>query len=64
MTRDFARVLREKIRADMNNFADDVATGQCQSIEAYKQLCGVIQGLALAERHLMDLLEKLEQDDD
>lgn len=64
MVRDFARVLREKIRADMNNFADDAATGQCQSFEAYKQLCGVIQGLALAERHLMDLLEKLETDDD
>lgn len=64
MVRDFARVLRDKIRADMNNFADDAATGQCQSFEAYKQLCGVIQGLALAERHLMDLLEKLETDDD
>jgi len=64
MVRDFARVLRDKIRADMNNFADDAATGQCQSFEAYKQLCGVIQGLALAERHLVDLLEKLETDDD
>lgn len=64
MVRDFARVLRDKIRADMNNFADDTATGQCQSFEAYKHLCGVIQGLALAERHLVDLLEKLETDDD
>ena len=64
MIRDFARVLREKIRTDMNNFADDTATGRCQSYEAYKQLCGVIQGLAIAERHLMDLLEKLEKDDD
>jgi hypothetical protein len=48
----------------MNNFADDIATGRCQSFDAYKQLCGVIQGLAMAERHLMDLLEKLETDDD
>jgi len=64
VVKDFARVLRDKIRTDMNNFADDAATGQCQSFEAYKQLCGVIQGLALAERHLMDLLEKVESDDD
>ena len=64
MVKDFARVLRDKIRTDMNNFADDIATGQCQSFEAYKHLCGVIQGLALAERHLMDLLEKLETNDD
>lgn len=64
MVRDFARVLRDKIRADMNNFADDAATGQCQSFEAYKQLCGVIQGLAIAESHLLALLEKVEQSDE
>lgn len=64
MVKDFARVLRDKIRTDMNNFADDIATGRCQSFDAYKQLCGVIQGLAMAERHLMDLLDKLETDDD
>lgn len=29
MDQDFASVLREKIRKDMNNYADDVATGVC-----------------------------------
>jgi len=27
MIQDFARVLREKIRTDMNNYADDLANG-------------------------------------
>jgi hypothetical protein len=41
-----------------------VATGSCRNFEDYKRLCGVIEGLAIAERHLKDLLAKLENDDD
>jgi hypothetical protein len=61
MISDFARVLREKIRHDMNNYADDMAGGACRSFDDYQKLCGVIQGLATAERHLLDLVEKVEQ---
>ena len=64
MIQDFARVLREKIRTDMNNYADDLAGGQCRAFEEYQKLCGVIQGLALAERYLIDLVEKVEQSDE
>lgn len=64
MIQDFARVLREKLRTDMNNYCDDVAGGQCRSFDEYKKLCGVIQGLAIAERHLIDLAEKVEQSDE
>jgi hypothetical protein len=48
----------------MNNYADDVATGACQDFSAYKQLCGLIQGLALAERHMLDLARKAETEDE
>lgn len=61
---DFAQVLKEKIRTDMNLFADDLATGQCASFESYKELCGVIRGLAIAERYLLDLAHNLEESDD
>jgi hypothetical protein len=64
MIRDFARVLRDKIRTDMNNYADDLAGGSCRSFDEYQKLCGVIQGLATAERHLLDLAEKVEQSDE
>ena len=64
MIADFARVLREKIRTDMNNYADDCAGGACRSFDDYQKLCGVIQGLATAERHLLDLVEKVEQSDE
>ena len=64
MIKDFARVLREKLRTDMNNYADDMAGGSCRTFEEYQKLCGVIQGLATAERHLLDLLKNVEDADE
>lgn len=64
MIEDFTRVLREKLRTDMNNYADDLAGGQCRSFDEYQKLCGVIQGLAVAERHLLDLAEKVKAQDE
>ncbi len=67
MMDDFASVLRDKLRKDMNNYTDDLATGTCGDFAAYQKLCGVIQGLALAERHLLDLVDavrKGEEDDE
>lgn len=64
MIQDFARVLREQIRNDMNNYADDLATGMCKNFDEYKKLCGVIQGLATAESYLLALLKKVETDNE
>jgi len=61
---NFVEVLREIIRKDMNNYADDVAGGACDDFASYQKLCGVIQGLAIAERHLLDLAEKADKNDD
>ena len=61
MIEDFARVLREKLRTDMNNYADDCAGGACRNFDEYQKLCGIIQGLAIAERHLLDLAKKVEE---
>jgi hypothetical protein len=47
----------------MNNYADDLAGGACRSFEEYQKLCGIISGLALAERYLLDLLKKVEDAD-
>jgi hypothetical protein len=58
------QALRDKLRADMNNYTDDLANGQCSSFEQYKELCGVIRGIAFAERHLIDLAENIEKEND
>jgi len=57
----FVETLRAKIREDLNNYADDMAGGSCQSFEEYQKLCGVIQGLAIAESYLLDLAKKVEE---
>jgi hypothetical protein len=64
MIQDFVRVLRDQIRTDMNNYSDDLSAGVCQSFEQYQKLCGIIQGLALAERYLLDLAKKVEESDE
>jgi len=64
MIHEFARVLREQIRTDMNNYTDDLATGICKTFDEYQKLCGVIQGLAIAEAYLLDLAKKVEESDE
>jgi hypothetical protein len=64
MIQEFARVLRDKIRTDMNNYADDIAGGACRTFDEYQKLCGIISGLALAERYLIDLQQKVEESHD
>lgn len=64
MIQNFARVLREQIRIDMNNYADDIAGGSCRTFDEYQRLCGVIQGLAMAERYIIDLAKKAEDADE
>jgi hypothetical protein len=63
MIEDFARVLQIKLRTDMNNYADDMAGGSCRSFEEYQKLCGLISGLAIAERYILDLLKESEEDE-
>jgi len=64
MIQEFARVLRDQIRKDLNNYADDLASGMCRTFDEYQKLCGVIQGLAQAERYIIDLAEKVEKADE
>lgn len=61
---DMIDVLRKKLRDRMNDIADAVSTGMCGSYEEYQRLCGVIEGLAHAERDLLDLKDSLEKNDE
>jgi hypothetical protein len=60
---DLIDVLRKKLRERMNTLADDVSTGRCKDFGEYQKLCGVIEGLAFAERDLLDLKQQLEDHD-
>jgi hypothetical protein len=60
LTADFL-ALRSKLRVEMNEYCDAIATGNITTFEEYKRMCGVIQGLAVAERHLLDLAASIEE---
>lgn len=48
----------------MNDMADMVSTGSAQSFDEYRKMVGIIEGLALAERELLDLVEAMKKGDD
>jgi translation initiation factor 1 (eIF-1/SUI1) len=54
-------VFQKNIRERMNELADAIATGSAQSFEEYQKMVGIIEGLALAERELLDLVEALKK---
>ena len=52
---------KSRLRDLMNDRADNIATGSCASFDEYKHQSGVIEGLALAERELLDIIQELER---
>jgi len=61
MIDEFAKVVTKKIRADMNNLADELASGRAKTIEDYRHTCGLIRGLAIAEEYVVDLAKQNEE---
>jgi hypothetical protein len=53
----FEELIRKRIRDHLNNYADDLATGGAKDFPDYRFQVGFIQGLALAEREILDLVE-------
>ena len=46
----------------MNEHTDFLATGSINTIEEYKKITGIIEGLALAEREMLDWIEQHTRD--
>jgi hypothetical protein len=56
-------VLRTKIRTQLNGLTDNIAGGSAKDFGEYRYACGMIHGLALAERELLDMVEALKRND-
>tara|TARA_R100000664_G_C2704792_1_gene103835 strand:- start:517 stop:720 length:204 start_codon:yes stop_codon:yes gene_type:complete len=54
--------LKVRIRDIMNEHADHIATGNVKDFSEYKKLCGIVEGLALAEREMLDWIEQHTQE--
>ena len=57
-------VLRDKIDDQIQITSETLMAGSCADFVKYKELCGVIHGLAIARREVQDLAKNLEDDDD
>jgi len=43
----------------INEHADHIATGACKDLPEYQKMVGIIEGIALAERELLDYIERV-----
>ena len=58
---DIFNYLRSNIMAQMNDAVDHLSGGGCKDYAEYTKCCGVIQGLAQAEREILDAKARDEQ---
>lgn len=61
-TDNLADFLRKSLRQQMNDMADHIAGGGCVDFSEYKRCCGIVEGLARAERELLDLTKQIDDD--
>jgi len=54
-------LLKKKIGAQINELADHLAMGSAKDIEEYRKICGTIEGLAWAEREVINIETKLRE---
>ncbi len=53
--------LRNTLRTQMNEMSDHISGGGCKTYEEYAKCCGIIEGLAISEREMLDLKARYEE---
>lgn len=56
-------LIKKKIRHHMNEIADDLAGGAAIDYPNYRYLVGMISGLAIVEREILDYEKSLSEED-
>ena len=56
-------VLKSKIRQKLNEIADDLALGSAKDYAQYTHMTGIIAGLAMVERDILDMEERYKEDE-
>ena len=55
--------LQKFMREQMNDGADHLASGGTKDMAEYSRMVGRIEGIAMVEREMIDLSDKLQDDD-
>lgn len=61
MAESVLSLLKKKIRVQIDDLADHLAIGSAKDMEEYRKVCGIIEGLAWAEREVIDIETKLRE---
>ena len=54
--------LQDQYRNHMNEITDHIATDSCKDMNEYSRCVGIIEGLAYAERELLDLNDRMDRE--
>ena len=61
-TNNILQAIQNDLRTQMNEVSDHMAVGGFKDMDEYSRNVGIIQGLAFAERTLLDLDDRLERE--
>jgi len=61
-TNNLLSALQQQLRTHMNEVTDHVAGGGCKDMNDYSRCTGIIEGLAYAERELLDLNKRMDRE--
>jgi len=53
--------LRSNIKEQMDSMTEHLSNGSCKDFADYSKCCGIIQGLAQAEREILDAKARYEK---
>ena len=60
---DLAVLLQKRLREYLNEGADHLASGGAKDYSEYQRMVGRIDGIALAERELLDLVKDKDEEE-
>lgn len=57
----FVEFFKQSLRAELNRIADDLASGNCRTLEDYKYQTGYVRGVVYAEQVFEELVKQLQE---
>ena len=64
MSEDLLKYLSGKFQEDIKIQSDDLMMGVAPDYGAYKYAVGIIRGLLIADNHIIETAERMEQEDE
>ncbi len=62
--RDVLEHLASRLQEDRLRMVEDLGEGKAKDHAEYKFSCGVVRGLLMANNHILELIDRIEKDDE